>query len=155
MAVKRSSESVILEDIFSTFSTTSIPCKLTLTEKVLFVELLHANKAEIEELSISDLLGCHVLKNKIKSKGDNRDNCAYLTIYAYPLKVISGILSRQVRRERRAITFQMSKLLTLEENLTLVNKWQRAIICLIRGISCMENAGLFIKKYMYIYFAFK
>lgn len=146
MAVKRSSESVILEDIFSTFSTNSVPCKLTLTEKVLFVEYLQTNKPEIQEINISDLIGCHVLKNKNKGKGDNKDNCAYLTIYAYPLKVISGILSRQVRRERKAITFQMSKLNTLEENLSEVNKWQRAVTCLIRGISCLENPGLLISE---------
>lgn len=152
MAEKRSSESVILEDTFSTFSTTSVPCKLTLTEKILFVEFLNTNKSEIEEICISDMIGCHVLKNKIKSKGDNRDIYAYLTIYAYPLKVISGILSRQVRRERRAMTFQMIKHNTLEENLTLVSKWQRAISCLIRGVSCLENAGLFIFKLIYLKF---
>lgn len=141
MSVKRSSESVILEETFSTFATTSVSCKLILTDKILYVTVLTKNKSETEEIKISDMIGCQVLKNKDKVKNENKDTCAYFTIYAYPLKVISGILSRQVRRERRAITFQMDKFRTLEENLNVVNKWQRAFSYLIRGVSCTENGG--------------
>ncbi|KFM61777.1 hypothetical protein X975_09958, partial [Stegodyphus mimosarum] len=60
-----------------------------------------------------------------------------MCIYSYPLKTSAGILSKQLRRERRALTFQMRKFETQNENLMVVNKWRRAILYLIRGISCV------------------
>lgn len=141
MAAKRSSETVILQDTFSIFPTTTVSCKLILTEKILYIDYINKTKSEKEEVRLSDILGCHVLKNKSKSKSENKDDYAYLTIYAYPLKTIAGILSRQLRRDRRAMTFQMCLFSTLDENLKVVNKWQKVISYLIRGHSFVKNGG--------------
>lgn len=141
MALKGVSESIILEDTFSTFPGTPISCKLSLTEKILYIDFFNKTKSDVEEIYINDMIGCHVLKNKNRNKNDGKDICAYLTIYSYPLKTIAGILSKQLRRERRAITFQMCKFQTLKENLSVVNKWQKAILCIIRGLTSIENGG--------------
>lgn len=142
MALKCSPESVILEDDFCTFSATSISCKLSLTERVLYIDFLSKSKSDtIEEILLSDVIGCRVLKSKQKGRDESKDICAYLTIYTYPLKIISGILSKQLRRERKAVTFEIGKFQTLDENLNLANKWQRAISYLIRGFSCLKNGS--------------
>lgn len=146
MALKYSSNTAILEDTFSSFPAASISCKLTLTENILYIDFLSKTKPEVEEIYLSDMIGCKVLKNKNKNKSEDKDICAYLTVNSYPLKTFAGILSKQLRRERRILTFQMCKFDTLDDNLKLVNRWQIALSCLIRGVSFYRNGDVHIPR---------
>ncbi|XP_054720367.1 sphingosine kinase 1-like [Uloborus diversus] len=140
-----SSETVILKDQFNFFPAVSVSCNVTLTEKYFSIEQINNSKPESDKISLNDVIGCHILRGKCNKLRDNAsDISAYFCIYAYPLKTSGGILSKQVRRERRALTFQTKRFETQDENLQYVNKWRRAILSLLKGISCMENGEVCI-----------
>ncbi|XP_035232702.1 sphingosine kinase 2-like [Stegodyphus dumicola] len=144
MALKCSAEKVILEDLFYSYPAISFPCELSLTEKILTIHFTLKGKTDVEMIDLSDIVGCHVFRGKSKLKNESEDSSAYICIYSYPLKTSAGILSKQLRRERRVLTFQMRKFETQNENLKVVNKWRRAILCLIRGISCIKEDEIYI-----------
>lgn len=138
MAFKESE--IILQDVFCLYPAVSTVCNLVLTEKILYIDYPNNGKNAGENVFVSDIIGCHVLRGKnTKSKNDIKDTTAYICIYSYPLKTSGGILSKQLRRERRALTFQMRKFETSEENLNFVNKWHRAILWLLKGKQFLLN----------------
>ncbi|GIY32308.1 sphingosine kinase 2 [Caerostris darwini] len=145
MAFRCSSEIVILEDNFYSYPLTSIACNLKLTDKVLFVAITNKGKTEVEKIFLSDIIGCHAFRGKNgKTKNETSEHSAYFCLYAYPLKTCAGILSKQLRREKKNLTFQVRKNDTEDENFKIVEKWERAINCLLRGKSCLLDGEVSI-----------
>lgn len=145
MAFNSLTETAILQDDFQSYPLTSTNCNLILTEKALFVGVNNRGKVETEKIYLSDVIGSHAFREKhSKTKNETELMSAYFCVYAYPLKTTGGILNRQTRRDKRTLTFQMSRYATQDENFNLVEEWQRAINCLSRGISCLQNKGLYI-----------
>ncbi|KAF8771653.1 sphingosine kinase 1-like [Argiope bruennichi] len=145
MAFRCPSEAVILEESFYSFPLTSVVCNLILTEKVLFVGITTRGKTEVEKVFLSDIIGCHAFRGKSgKTRNETLEHSAYFCIYAYPLKTSGGILSKQLRREKRTLTFLMRKHDSEDENFEIVDKWQRAINCLLRGKACLFDGEVSI-----------
>ncbi|XP_042899282.1 sphingosine kinase 1 isoform X2 [Parasteatoda tepidariorum] len=144
MAFNSSSETVILEDTFYSYPLTSVVCNLILTEKILFIHFVNKGKDEVEKLFLHDVIGCRVLHGKDKLKNDPKDHFGYFCVYAYLLKTSAGLLSKQLRRERKCLTFQARKYETQEENIKLVETWKRALSCLLRGRFCVQNGEVHI-----------
>ncbi|PRD34149.1 UNVERIFIED_CONTAM: Sphk2 [Trichonephila clavipes] len=139
------SETVILEENFFSYPLTSVACNLILSEKVLFVGITTKDKTEVEKIFLDDIVGCHAFRGKNgKTKIETSEHSAYFCIYAYPLKTFTGILSKQHRREKRNLTFLMRKNDSEDENYKVVEKWQRAINCLIRGKACVIDGEVSI-----------
>ncbi|KAG8190082.1 hypothetical protein JTE90_023054 [Oedothorax gibbosus] len=115
---------------------------LILTEKALLIN--GKGKIETEKLCFNDVIGCHAFRekpNKIKNETDLLS--AYFCVYAYPLKTI-GYRNKQMRRDRRTLSFKMDSFDNQDENFNVVEKWHRAINCLLRGISCLRNGEVSI-----------
>ncbi|CAL1278917.1 unnamed protein product [Larinioides sclopetarius] len=145
MAFRCPSEAVILEESFYSYPLTSVVCNIILTEKVLFVGVATKGKTEAEKVFLSDIIGCHAFRSKSgKTRNETLENSAYFCIYAYPLKTSAGILSKQLKREKRTLTFLMRKYDTEDDNFKIVDKWQRAINCLLRGKACLIDGEVSI-----------
>lgn len=144
MAFNSLTETAILEDDFQSYPLVSTSCNLVLTEKALFVGVHSKGKTETEKIYLSDVIGSHAFREKhSKTKNETELVSAYFCVYAYPLKTTGGILNKQTRRDKKTLTFLTSRYATQDENFSLVEKWQRAINCLSKGISCLQKGGLF------------
>lgn len=129
------STSALLEDTFLLRNTKCV-VNVKLTQKNII--LVHpsatkSNRYEETVIEISDVVGCHIMKEKNTTlkEADSLDRSIYLCLYWYPLR-LRGKLQKQLQRVRETITLEIKKHQQEEENVNVAKRWQKALLLLLK-----------------------
>jgi sphingosine kinase len=159
---------VVLEETFYILSKKNAVYRVRLTEKGISLQKESNGGTKIEIIRINDIVGCRCLRSKRRSTGscachpnairrnnlrvvdensseqDEKDNSAYLYIYAYILKKLR--VKSGKKRERMTITLRFRSFDRYDDNMREAQKWRLAVKCLIknkaipRGILISEDS---------------
>jgi len=167
----------VLEETFYILSKKNTVYKVKLSEKGLSLQKESNGNTKIEILKISDIVGCRCMRSTRSSPGscachpsairrnnlrivdentteqDEKDDSAYLYIYAYVLKKCR-VKSGQ-KRERMTIMLRFRSFDKYDDNMREAQKWRLAVKCLVkkrpvpRGILNSEDSHVMSKLCKY------
>lgn len=144
----------VLEETFYILSKKNTVYRVKLSEKGLSLQKETNGNTKIEIIKISDIVGCRCMRstrssarscvchpsairrNNLRivdensSEQDERDNSAYLYIYAYVLKKYR-VKSGQ-KRERMTIMLRFRSFDKYDDNMREAQKWRLAVKCLLK-----------------------
>lgn len=126
------------------FKNRTAECCVNLTNsEISFYPLKSNDKLEshYHTISLDDVFGCRLQRKPsvnrfycCNSKDLSNETTAYLCLYIYASSKSTGKLSsKQLRFKRRVVYFGINQVENLNDNLKIGEKWQNAILFLIRG----------------------
>jgi sphingosine kinase len=146
--------SPVLEETFYILSKKNTVYRVKLSEKGLSLQKESNGNTKIEIIKISDIVGCRCMRSTRSSAGscachpsairrnnlrivdensseqDEKDDSAYLYIYAYVLKKYR-VKSGQ-KRERMTIMLRFRSFDKYDDNMREAQKWRLAVKCLVK-----------------------
>ncbi|XP_013783000.1 sphingosine kinase 1-like [Limulus polyphemus] len=140
------SSSALLEDMFVLHNTNSV-VNVKLTQKNIVLEHVSPAKNNRHEeivIEISDIVGCHIMKEKKRTRKESLSlgRSIFLCLYSYPLRFRGKLLQKQLQRIRETITLEINKHKEEEENVNVAKRWQKALLWLLKSGEIVDLQGI-------------